>query len=413
MVGWKVDKQGLENLAIYAIALISMLIEYPYVINRVIPVIPYQLMVPTFLLLLVFYLAFVKGRTRQFPAVVSSILVIQAIVWAIYIVFHNDFSYFTRIVYTFFTWALMTALYGCKGGLERFLRIYNYIILVMAVCGMATFFLEFIFKYPPLYTTSNIDGRDLYFFGLSFTNGYKGEGIIRYSGLFDEPGSMAFWGIFALVTNKVIFDDKKYERLLIISLIFTFSMAYYIQLFLYIVFFMVKKPRAFVGLAFVILAVGFAIYQTKDTDYELLYDLTFARFEFDESTGTLSGNNRQKLSETAKEYFMESPAIGIGNKTMSTLNYMSDNPYEILAKDGIVGMVITYLPLIVMLFVGLKYRPILWASLILAAGYLQRPFHINSSHYIVLYMVCIVFYNHHLRNRSFEGKSINYNVRTA
>ena len=72
---------------------------------------------------------------------------------------------------------------------------------------------------------------------------------------------------------------------------------------------------------------------------------------------------------------------------------MDDNPFEILAKDGIIGLVVTYLPLLVVLLkFSRRNKDVFFAGLILTAGYLQRPFHVNLLHNLMLYGFVILIY---------------------
>lgn len=53
-----------------------------------------------------------------------------------------------------------------------------------------------------------MDMRPGYFFGLFTTNTYFG-GLVRNAGFYDEPGALAFWGIYALIINKMFVKTQK------------------------------------------------------------------------------------------------------------------------------------------------------------------------------------------------------------
>ena len=279
----------------------------------------------------------------------------------------------------------MLCLHNTIGGVIRFVKLYNYIILLMAIGGAICFFMVFLCSFRPLFEFQNVDGRTAYCFGLTCTNTYVGN-VIRYAGYFDEPGAMAYWGIFALLFNRLFFNNRRYEWLLIFCLIFTFSLAYYIQVFFYLIFFSIKRSRDVLLLIGVLSLIIGGIFLSKDTDYDV-YRFTLYRFEINETTGQFEGDNRSGLSEKAKTQFFKAPILGIGAQNMDAIDYMADNPYEILAKDGIIGQIVTYLPLIFIAVYGLKTnKKYLYASIILALGYLQRPFHVDIIHPIMLYM---------------------------
>lgn len=263
---------------------------------------------------------------------------------------------------------------------------------MMAVGGSCTFFLVLLLSSTPLFEFTNPDGRSCYYFGLTCTNFYLGN-IIRYSGFFDEPGAMAYWGIYALLFNRLFIRNNKFERLLMICLILTLSLAYYIQFCLYILFFKIESLKRLCGVLLISSVMVGAVYLSKDTPYDV-YRFTLFRLEKNEMTGTMQGDNRSDLSETAKKYFITSPVMGIGAKKSTEIEYMADNPYEILAKDGIVGMIVTYLPLIIVFFAYYKKRSILYVLIILSVGYLQRPFHVDLVHPMMLYlMVFLIMMN--------------------
>lgn len=69
----------------------------------------------------------------------------------------------------------------------------------------------------------------------------EGIRVIRYAGFFDEPGTFSLFSIFALILNKVYFNDKNKELLLILVTIFTFSIAFYVTIFLFLFFYVTKK----------------------------------------------------------------------------------------------------------------------------------------------------------------------------
>ena len=97
--------------------------------------------------------------------------------------------------------------------------------------------------------------------------------------------------------------------------------------------------------------------------------------------------------ENSEKIFKENPWFGIGGQNFGRLDLkLSDNPYEILAKDGIIGFTVTYLPLIIVLFSN-RRKEVLICTIIIAIGYLQRPFHINYIHDLYLWsfmLFCLI-----------------------
>ncbi len=203
------------------------------------------------------------------------------------------------------------------------------------------------------------------------------------AGYFDEPGALATWGVFALVYNKLFFGNKKIEYALIIGLFSTLSLAYFTLLALYLLFF---YSRHFLKLLPLVLIVyGFFHYiMVHESDNAKLYELTIERIEQAEQ----GDYGRNEMADRARKYFYQSPIFGNGAKYVEEVDYLGDNHLESFAKDGIVGTIVLYLPLLVVMYKTRKKREVLWGCLILAACYFQRPFHINFMHYVMLYSFC-------------------------
>lgn len=253
----------------------------------------------------------------------------------------------------------------------------------MAIGGAITFILVFCSLIDPLFTFTNQDTRTAYCFGLTCTNTYFGN-IIRYSGYFDESGAICNWGIFAILFNKLFFNNRKFEILLVICLALSFSLAFYIQILLYFMLFYSKNLKRLIWTGSVLLIMILSIYNFTDRD-GAIYQLTFARFEYDESSGNMKGNSRADLIEKAKSYFLINPVLGAGAENIGKIEYMDDNPYETLAKDGVIGTLFMYIPLLFIIYYGRKNKEILCAIIILVFGYLQRPYHVDLIHPSMLY----------------------------
>jgi hypothetical protein len=135
-------------------------------------------------------------------------------------------------------------------------------------------------------------------------------------------------------------------------------------------FFYLKSAKQVIILLLTLFIIGNGIFYSIEED-SILYRYTFSRIEFNADSGSLEGDNRSSLAEKAKAQFVKAPILGIGATKMEEMDYMADNPYEILAKDGIIGMFITYLPLIIILYYKRKEFPYVAIAFILFLGYMQ------------------------------------------
>lgn len=382
---------------IYCIIWLCILSAYPYVFNMILPI-PRIAITSSILCLILYCLVGQTGeKLKGLDHSFNTIVILQIIGWIFFIVLHKDILYIERIIYIVIVYFFVLCLYNCSGGIYRFMEKYDKFISFMAIAGTICFFLVFLLQIPALFSFSNKDGREALFYGLTSTNTIWGN-IIRYAGYFDEPGAMAYWGIWTLIFNKLIFKNKRIETTLLICLTFTLSMAYYIQVVFYILFFKLKSLKQVLVVSLIVIVLGGAFYYTAQ-NVPALYTLTFSRFELGDD-GQLRGDNRSELADKAKLQFLSSPAIGKGLSKMANQEYMSDNPYETLAYDGILGTIITYLPFIFLWIKG--STEMRFAIIILGLGFLQRPFH----HYILYYFVTYNFLLLSINNKNYEDTCI-------
>lgn len=337
-----------------------------------------------FLILFAFFCSvalFVKKHAKIRNDVLTKYVGFMCIFNLLYGILHQDSSYLTRIIISltayFFIYSLIE-----NNRFRSFIRANTIIITVQAVLAGIAFMLFMLGIISQLSSFVSVDNRECFSFGISFSNIILPP-IARMSGYFDEPGALAFWGIYALLFNELYIKNKILEYCLIIGLLSTLSMAYFIQLAMYIMFFKITRLRTFLSFAIIFIIIGLNTIKIQSNSE--LYKLTIERFERAGSGNT----SRTELTDLAYGYFIQSPVFGHGAKNIEAKEYIGDNPYELPAKDGIVGTFFTYLPLL-LLFCGCKSIKVKFAIIILIAGYLQRPFHINLMHYMMLYSFFIV-----------------------
>lgn len=299
---------------------------------------------------------------------------LNILLFAIYSIYFSTSIYLSQIfVYTIFI--LLWASFKSYFSFYKIVEIYVYVIVTLAVLGTISFFLAFIFHLSPLFEYVSVDNRMGYFVGLTCTNSLTGS-LMRYSGLFDEPGAMAAWGMYAILFNHFVIKSVRIELLLMFCICFTFSLAYFILLLLYLLFFVIKSVKKTLLYTILILSVLSVLYIQKDTDNSLLYTITFKRLEKDE-TGDYKGDNRSELMDRAYENFMSHPFLGIGAKRFSEGEFMGSNPFTPFARDGIVGTFIMYSFIIYLILRGYRHINLLKCIFIIIVLYAQRPLDIN------------------------------------
>lgn len=358
-----------------AISFIVLLLSYPYVFNRMISVPSEQILTIVALLGMILLNLMAKGN-NSLPNVIKVFFLIQSFFWFLFFCYHSDSSYLVRFFFLILTIVITSTLVKTDS-LKKFVYINNVVITVQSVLAALGFVFVLTGILSSLGEYTNIDSRSFSWYGITCSNVRLGN-IIRVSGFFDEPGALAYWGIYALIFNKLFFENKRVEICLTMSLFFTLSAAYIVQIFAYLLCFNANK-KWFVIVLISGLVMALTLNYVEGNEY--LRYLTVDRFE-----GNAIRSSRTELSEMAKGYFLSNPLMGIGARTMENSAYMSDNPYEIPAKDGIIGTLITYLPLLYILFKYITKKKVVFSILILGLGYLQRPFHINEMHYLMMYL---------------------------
>lgn len=344
----------------------------------------------------------IKAKNKvDLPKEFKTIAVIQLLVFVTLGVLHQDLFFISRYaLFVIISYIVLLTLIRYRS-LSKFLYLNNSLIVLQAVCGVIAFFLILFGFLTPLLDISE-NYNHIYCFGLTCTNAMFGS-IIRVAGYFDEPGAMATWGIYALVFNKLFFENKKFEIMLMISLCFTLSMAYFIILSLYVLLFYRQKIKYMIPI--IAVAIMSIFYIAQDSNSQL-YALTIQRFMSDGSGHVET--NRDILMEKAKTYFLKSPIIGNGETFIEQTDYMNDNPYETLAKSGILGTFAIYLPLF-LVFLKHRGRGCFYGAIILAVCYLQRPFHIQLLHYLMLYSFYLMSYYYNSIKYAKTTQSINNN----
>lgn len=372
------------NLRWYELVVFFMLlVSYPYVFRQIVSL-PNLSIIYGVVLVLMFIIVLSKGIPKAAPKRLYVCVGIQIFCFFLFYVYHSDSFYFIRIFYILLTISVLSVFKNADELLD-FNRKNNFLLAFQAFLGGLAFFLIFFGLIQPIMQVENTDSRLSNLYLLTNARGAFLSNIKRICGYFDEPGSLAFWGIYSLLINKLFINNKYVEYVLIIGMLFTLSMAYYIQLAMYMLFFYSSGMKRGQGsrwsqvlIVVIIILLGAWVFSDSQSE---LFELTFGRFGL---AGNDIDNNRAFLMEECRKYFLMSPIFGVGPTTLYSKDYLMDNPFETLATDGIIGTFVIYLPLLYILFHG--RREDRYALLIIVAGYLQRPLHNQFIHYLMLYI---------------------------
>lgn len=356
------------------------------------------------LFLLVFLFILAKGKSKIPPPIIVLIF-FQISIWGLYYLLHGfDSSYLTRIFILATTIVLLEM--QMTGDRQGFMKLYNFWLVFQVIAGTLGVVLVLLGILEPLFEFKELDMRPGYFFGLFTTNTYF-DGLIRNAGFFDEPGSLAFWGVYALLINKLFVNNRKVEGLLIFGLISTLSLAYFIQLAMYVFFFYKEKRKKILPYIFVFIVL---LYWLSSSN-EMMSKAIFGRMEYDAATGTISGDNRSDLAEVCWDVFTESPVIGHGGQNLIDLSqkreiFIAANPFFPLAVDGIVGTFVLLVPFFYFISLRRFDKNYQWAFWILLAGFMQRPYDSNQLLYpLMSYTIILHAYLHARRVKFLYYKS--------
>ena len=328
---------------------------------------------------------------RSVPAPIKYIFFIQLLTFVGYYFLHNDSSYLTRCVFLVTVFSLVVI--QTQRPKTEFIDTNVSFLTVQALMGGLGFILYMAGLLPVISTFREFDGHTGQFYGL-FTTTVSTGSMVRVAGFFDEPGAFAFWGMVALLYNKLFINNKKIETILIIGLVSTLSMAFIIQISLYLLLFYRRKMSNLLmyGISFII------ILQIVASVSPELNDALFGRFQVDAETGRLSGDNRTEHALDCLAIWKSSPILGVGGNNMITIGkqmnvFLGANPILFLAMDGIVGQFILWLPLFYLFYMGKFRKEYRYTAIILFAGFIQRPYSPTQIWYeLTMYMLLLESY---------------------
>jgi len=390
----------------------SVLISaHPFVFNSILGVNYMILLMPSVLALLIYSLLINNFKCNK---ILNTLISVQCLFWAIQMGLRSDLSYISNFIQIFILTLLLCSISNLSKK-EVILQSYIKVMYWMVIAGSLTSILLIILSIEPIITYHNHDNRNGYSWILTCTNAYYKFGdtkIIRYSGFFDEPGTLCFFVLYALLINKLVFQNKNVENILLFLPLLTFSIAHLLLASVYIFFFKLKKVKHIVITLIVGITMISIINSTQGTPYYRVYQMTLGRLEMTDEG--LSGNNRAHLQELATEHFQEALLFGKGKSYYEDNNiFVGDNIAFIGAYYGIIGYPFIFLLFIYAIYLSLFtngkfcYTPLIFKlNILLLMTYMQRPSVTNvmQSFSLLLYVIAILEYKKRLNygNTSYQ-----------
>jgi len=304
--------------------------------------------------LVIFILMITKiPKLSKFDVGLLGVIFIQILYLTFCLVYRNDSSYI-NIVIQLVSLVITIQFILDHIGFSAFVKSYINIILIMGIGGVITFFVHYFVGIHPIFSVYYTDLKATHFLGLTSTNVFiDGDfRFMRFAGFFDEPGRYALFSILAIILNKVYFNNRRVELLLILVTIFSFSFAGYVNLIVYYLFFMLKKSnlKYFIVSLLIVFAAVFYLNTSNNPSLKLVKKYTIERFALDDS-GQLSNNNRTEHEEYNKIIFQKYPLLG---STKKENKVRGSNLYAIIAEHGVIGSFFYYLFLVYMIIISLK-----------------------------------------------------------
>jgi hypothetical protein len=303
----------------------------------------------------------------------------------------------------------------------NFLELYVKFISMLAAINTIGYLLVFLKLLKPLGTfLSKLNENDeFYNYGLFFVQKklvteIGDSSLMRTCGYFDEPGTFAFYIMLSLIAYQIFFSQKIKNKILEINLLIagitTFSLAFYIFLVLYLLFFysgyfvikaikFLTKNKIQIFYTLLMISLGFFLYLILTNEILFLYlkEKIFERLELTGDEQVFSGNNRARSFNIGLPLFLDNIWLGwgIGYVKAYFKGFDGSSIMGALVSYGLLGCIIIY-----WIFVWVTFK-LLWTlkikfvgvGLIFLLNFIQRPWNFNDPLNILYLFYLISYYS--------------------
>lgn len=350
---------------------------------------PYKLLTFTCLSILTLMLL-IRIKEIRFTVSFICVLLLQIFFYLFMFVYHQDSANLNLILQV--VSLLITVTYiRFFISIELFVKSYVYILLIMGIGGVICFFIHLLIGITPFFRVEY--GNDVsYFLGLTTTNVFIDTGnirMLRFSGFFDEPGNFGMYALLAIILNKIYFESKRTEILLILVTCLTFSVAFYFSICIYLLFFYFNKKywHFFFFFFLFVLLVYIGLQYFDSPIIEMVNKMTFSRIE--ETSADFSNSNRGDLINNDSNIFFNYPLLGAG---YSNPIILGSNFFSIFARYGMIGAFFYYLVLFYLLVTLMRYNKFYYFKffLVILIILVHRPEISNILTLLLLY--CFIYF---------------------
>ena len=230
--------------------------------------------------------------------------------------------------------------------------------------------------------------------------------FMRIAGYFDEPGTFAYYLTITILINKLYDYSKKLELTLIFLGMLTFSLAFFVSISLYILFFYTKiKHAIFTMFMLLTIITTFFVVEKYRDDFPFanqMIHLTLDRLKpAYKDVQLFAGDNRTQKFLYSKDAFFKSPLIGhglsaYGNPKSEFYGKLCCNILDPLATHGIIGVLFFYMLFFYWFFIIFDFKKgridyvSLGVFLIVFANMFHRPGFYNGlfGYFIYIFLLC-------------------------
>lgn len=370
-------------------------------------ILPHYAIVTGFLIVLytlTIFTLYKKDKTDNFQKIILICLFSAIIHDALVFIFYLDefgLDGIRRLIGRFTKYLFiitLTVLFKYK--YNRFLNILSNLNYIIIGLSLLLFILLFIGIEIP-YTEYSPDGRPHYIYLLGATNvvyHFPKGAFIRIAGLCDEPGQLALVITYLLVLNEFTFKKKAIRYFLSIGGLFTFSVAFYVTYFPFIIYWIkcgFLKIKSLLKVSLILLTIIVTITSLLNKQDKENLDLAVNVYVTERFTknsdGKFQGDNRSSSIPNQIKAFSESPIIGVlgkGEKYYRLHNMGDPTYFSFLAHNGLFDF-IYYLPFIYVAFLFINQKEsILFLSI--ALNFLQRP---GLEYMFFLVVISLIYYS--------------------
>lgn len=286
----------------------------------------------------------------------------------------------------FFLCALTLVELSGIAGIEKFCTLATSLMIILLIGAVASFVFAQLGT-PPLFTITNPDGQDYFFFYTGFTNSYS-DNFIRASAIYDEPGAFSMYICFVAAMRHLLSRDRKATWLILILGFVTFSLAHLIYVICHFLAEQASNRRLMIVLGILASALFVLITSmTLDSDIVLL-----SRLALTEDANMFAGDNRSFQLFNAWSNITDSPSsilFGLDNSCVFSqlvcqekFGAMGENLLSPLAFGGVLSEMPYYFTIFIFLIApafGRRYIVIFGMGLL----FLQRPYVTGFSYALI------------------------------